>query len=160
MGFCRITGSAAIATAAEVVEGGNRVRVPFAVRLVAALVVIHSWPARGESIDGRVVRVQLPAQDVTLFYIEARAVFTVRLETETASVEGQRLYIGDGEVAIDLVAHATDGIFLQEVEHRQGDQFKKGAAIKLRPGYKKASELNPGDVYVTLPGVSFELPGK
>jgi hypothetical protein len=63
-------------------------------------------------------------------------------------------------VDIELVAHATDGIFLQGVAYRNGDQFKKGSAIKVRPGYKKASELKPGDVYVTLPGISFELPGK
>jgi hypothetical protein len=133
---------------------------PFAVMLGAVLVVALPRAAQADSIDGRVVQVQLPAQDVTLFYMERQAVFTVRLTTETASVEGQRLYIGDGEVAIDLVAHATDGIFLQGVAHRNGDQFKKGTVIKVRPGYKKASELKPGDVYVTLPGITFELPGK
>ena len=119
-------------------------RVPFAVMLGAVLVVALPRAAQADSIDGRVIQVQLPAQDVTLFYVEARAVFTVQLKSESASVECQRLYIGDGEVAIELVAHATDGIFLQGVEYRQGDQFKKGSAIKVRPGYKKASELKPG----------------
>ena len=135
-------------------------RVAFAVMLGAVLVVALPRAAQADSIDGRVIQVQLPAQDVTLFYVEARAVFTVQLKTESASVECQRLYIGDGKAAIELVAHATDGIFLQGVAYRNGDQFKKGSAIKVRPGYKKASELKPGDVYVTLPGVSFELPGK
>lgn len=135
-------------------------REPFAMMFVAVLGVVAPWPARGDSIDGRVLQVQLPAEDVTLFYIEARAVFTVQLKTTTASVEGQRLYIGDGEVAVELVAHATDGIFLQGVRYSQGDQFKKGSAITVRPECKKASELRPGDVYVRLPGVSFEMPGK
>ena len=53
-----------------------------------AVVLGAPWQARGDSIDGRVLQVQLPAQDVTLLYIEARAVFTVQLKTKTASVEG------------------------------------------------------------------------
>jgi hypothetical protein len=126
----------------------------------AVLVVALPRAAQAESIDGRVIQVELPDEDVTLFYVEARAVFTVKLKSDSASVECHRLYIGDGKVAIELVAHATDGIFLQGVKYRNGDQFKKGSKIKVRPGYKKASELKPGDVYVTLPGVSFELPGK
>lgn len=134
-------------------------RVLISMMCAAVLAAAEPAPARGDGIDGRVTRVTLPAQDVTLLYIEARAVFTVQLKTERASVEGQRLYVGDGEVAIELVAHPTDGIFLQGVKYRHGDQFKKGSAIKVRPGHKKASELKPGDVYVVLPGVSFELPG-
>jgi hypothetical protein len=128
--------------------------------LFIAVVLGAPWQAQGDSIDGRVVQVQLPAQHVTLLYIEARAVFTVQLKTKTASVEGQKLYLGDGDVAIDLVAHPTDGIFLQGVNYHNGDQFKNGSTIKVRAGYKKGSELKPGDVYVTLPGVSFELPDK
>ena len=134
-------------------------RMPFAVMFIAVLVVGAPWPARGGSIDGRVLQVKLPPQDVTLLYIEAREVFTVQLKTRSASVEGQKLYLGDGKVAIDLVAHPTDGIFLQGVKYHQGDQFKNGSTIRVRAGYKKASELKPGDVYVTLPGVSFEMPG-
>jgi hypothetical protein len=126
---------------------------------IAVLEVGAPWPARGESIDGRVLQVELPDQDITLLYIEAREVFTVQLRTRSASVEGQKLYIGDGNVAIDLVAHPTDGVFLQGVKYHNGDQFKNGSTIRVRAGYKKASELKPGDVYVTLPGVSFELPG-
>src|SRR5262245_58341346 len=107
-------------------------RIPFAVMWIAVVVMGAPWEARGDSIDGRVLQVQLPSQDVTLFYIEARAVFTVQLKTETASVEGPKLYLGDGQVAIDLVAHPTDGIFLQGVKHHNGDQFKNGSTIKVR----------------------------
>jgi hypothetical protein len=76
----------------------------------------------------------------------------------SASVEGEKLYIGDGAVAIDLVAHPSQGIFLQGVKYHQGDKFAKGGSIKVRPGHKKATDLKPGEVYVVLPGVSFELP--
>jgi hypothetical protein len=133
---------------------------PFAVMFIAVLVVGAPWPARGGSIDGRVIQVELPAEDVTLYYVERKGCFTVKLETKSATIECQKLYIGDGKLAVDLVAHATDGIFLQGIKYRNGDQFKNGSTIKVRAGYKKASELKPGDVYVTLPGVTFELPGK
>ena len=127
-------------------------------------VTLLSLPAlpsvRGDSIDGRVTQVHLPAEDVTLYYIEAKGAFTVKLETKNASVEGQKLYVGDGRVAVELVAHTTDGIFLQGTNLRQGHQIKNGSTLKVRPGYKKASDLLPGSVYVTLPGVSFDLPGK
>ena len=116
--------------------------------------------AMSETVDGRVIQVELPAEDVTLLYVEARSGFTVKLEAKTASVEGQKMFIGDGQVALDLVAHASQGIFLQGVKYKQGDRFKIGAKIKVQPGYKKASELEPGDVYVRLPGVLFALPGK
>lgn len=119
------------------------------------------FPAeRGANIVGSVVHVRLPDQDVMLFYTETNRGFTVRLEAKDGSIEGKKLYIGDGTVAADLVADPANGIFLQGVMYRQGDQFKKGSSIKLRAGYKKASDLKPGDVYVTLPGVTFELPGK
>ncbi len=127
---------------------------------VFALVLALFSPvsAVADTVDGRVLQVQLPREDVTLFYIEARSGFTVKMKTETAAVEGQKLYIGDGKVAIDLVAHSTQGIYLQGVKYRQGDQFKNGATIKVLPGFRNAAELKPGDVYVTLPGVAFELP--
>jgi len=133
-------------------------RVPLAVPCAAVLAALHSAPACGESMDSRVIQVTLPADDVTLSYVERQPGFTVRLQTPSASVEGEKLYIGDGAVAIDLVAHPSQGIFLQGVMYRQGDKFEKGRIIKLRPGHKKATELKPGEVYVVLPGVSFELP--
>ncbi|MCA9137212.1 MAG: hypothetical protein KDB00_10645 [Planctomycetales bacterium] len=129
---------------------------------VFALMLALFSPAStvADTVDGRVFQVQLPREDVTLFYVEARSGFTVKMETETAAVEGQKLYVGDGKVAIDLVAHSTQGIYLQGVKYRQGDQFKNGATIKVLAGFKQAAELKPGDVYVTLPGVAFELPKK
>jgi hypothetical protein len=116
--------------------------------------------ARMLTVGASVVQVRLPAQDITLLYVEAAGGFTVKLEAKDGTVEGKKYYIGDGAVAIDLVADPADGIFLQGVKYRQGDQFKNGSTIKVRPGYKKASDLKPGDVYVTLPGVTFELPAR
>ncbi len=133
-------------------------RLSLFVSAMAVLALLASSSAWADSIDGRVIQVRLPAEDVTLFYVEARNVFTVRLSTKSASVEGQAMYIGDGQVAIELVAYRSQGIILQGVKYRQGDKFKRGSRIKVRSGYKKASELRPGDVYVTLPGVTFTLP--
>lgn len=131
-------------------------------RRVIAVMIVVMWStvALSESIHGGVTQVKLPSEDVILAYVEARGGFTVQLETKTASVEAQKMYIGDGKIAVELVAHASNGIFLQGDKYKSGDQFKKGATIKVKPGFKKASDLSPGDVYVTLPGVTFELPAK
>jgi hypothetical protein len=122
---------------------------------VSLAAVPSAW---ADSIDGSVVQVRLPNQDITLSYVERKSGFTVELEANDGSVEGQKLFVGDGTVAIELVAHPSNGIFLQGNQYRQGDQFKKGSTIKLKPGFKKASALTAGDVYVVLPGVNFELP--
>jgi hypothetical protein len=133
------------------------VAVVFAGVAVVSIPPPRSW---ADTIDGRVVQVKLPNQDVTLSYVERKGGFTVELETKDGSVEGQKLFIGDGMVAVELVAHPSNGIFLQGDKYRQGDQFKAGSTIKVKPGFKKASALTAGDVYVVLPGVKFELPNK
>lgn len=114
--------------------------------------------AGAESIDGRVVQFQMPAEDFTLYYVEAREVFTVKLASKTASIEAPRMYIGDGEIAIELYANSINGLRLQSTDKKQGDTFKQDSRIQVEPGYKRASELKPGDLYVTLPGIIFDLP--
>lgn len=120
--------------------------------------VLWQLPAFAQSIDGRVVQLQLPAEDFTLYYVEARAVFTVKLAGKTAFVEAPRMYIGDGVVAVPLRADETNGIFLQDRKLVQGDQFKQDSRISVAPGYKRAVDLQPGDLYVILPGIIFDLP--
>ncbi|AWM39933.1 hypothetical protein GobsT_16710 [Gemmata obscuriglobus] len=126
----------------------------------AAAVAVLSVSALADVTDARVVQVTLPNEDVTLSYVERSPQFTVELKAKDGAVEAPRVYIGDGAVAVELFAHPTNGIFLQDVKLKQGDQFKKGDTIKVRPGYKKAADLVAGDVYVKLPGVTFELPAK
>jgi hypothetical protein len=132
----------------------------FLAGVVLAAMTFPVIAERQTTIDGRVIRVQFPNEDVTLYYVEALACFTVKLESDTASVEARRMYIGDGEVAVELTAHATDGIFLQKRNLMQGDKFKRGSKIKVDPGYKQAVNLSPGDVYVVLPGVTFQVPDR
>lgn len=134
----------------------------FSRQLLLALAAL-GWavaPVQGESIDGRVLQVCLPNEDVVLTYVEAREVFTVKLEAVSASIEGQRFYIGDGQVAVELVAHPSNGVFLQGQSLKSGHTFKRGGTVQVKPGYKKAKELLPGSIYVILPTVSFELPAK
>lgn len=115
---------------------------------------------RAESIDGRVVQMHLPNQDITLSYVERKGGFTVELQTKSASIEGQKFFVGDGKVAVMLVAHSTDGIFLQGDRLLHGAKIKAGSTIKVKPGYKNAANLSAGDVYVKLLGVQFELPSE
>lgn len=114
--------------------------------------------AGADSIDGRVVQLQMPAEDFTLYYVEAREVFTVKLASKSASIEARRMFIGDGEIAVELYAHSINGIYLQTASKKQGDQFKQDSRIQVEPGYKRAADLKPGDLYVTLPGIIFDLP--
>ena len=127
---------------------------------LAVLLVSFSAPAQGaDRIDSRVVQVRMPDEDVEIAYVERRECFTVELLAKSASVEGVNFYVGDGTVAVELEAHASDGIFLQGKTKLQDRHFfKKGATVKLLPGYKRASALAPGTVYVMLPGVTFEVP--
>ncbi len=129
--------------------------------------IADSWDYKGEFPASRaaysntgVVYIKLPAQDITLSYVERRDGFTVELETNDGSIEAQRLYIGDGKIAALLYADPSEGIFLQGVKYKQGDVFRNGSTIKVRPGYKNVSDLKSGDLYVTLPGIKFELPEK
>jgi len=134
------------------------------IKVAVALLVglsISALPtgAQAESIDGRVVQMKM-WQDITLYYLETPNVFTVELRTQQASVQAQRLYIGDGTIALELVAHSSKGITLQGIPLKQGDEIKKNSKIQVKPGYKKATELVAGDIYVTLPSVIFEMPSR
>ncbi len=111
-----------------------------------------------ESVDGRVVQVRFPVEDVVFSYVEARTLFTVQMESKSASIEAPRMYIGDGEVAILLEARGDQGLYLQGESISQGNGLKAGSAVKLRPGFKKAADLAPGTIYVTLPAVQFDVP--
>lgn len=126
--------------------------------LTAAMLVLVPMAAQGDTIDGGVIQVRLPGEDATLLYVEARGGFTVRLQTDNSSIEARRMYLGDGKVAVELVADALKGPLFQGLELDQGYVFKKDATIKVLPGFKKAVDLNPGSVYVILPGVTFEVP--
>lgn len=112
---------------------------------------------RPTTVDGRVVQMKLPAQELRLSYIESRSTFTVELAADVASVQAEKMYIGDGTIAIELRADSTNGIFLQDELLQHGTRLEKQAVVKVKPGYKQATELKPGDVYVVLAGVNFEL---
>lgn len=137
-----------------------RMMLGFVVAAVMSTALVSS-AARGESIDGRVVKIDFPVADVSLGYVETPGVFSVELDAGSIAVRGQKFYLGDGKIAVELEAHETKGIFFQRTEHlNQGFVFKKYDVVKVRPGYKRAGELKPGEVYVVFPGVKFELPTK
>ncbi len=131
-------------------------RLASAITLLVVVVAFVDTPVRAGSLDSSVVQIRLPGEDATLVYLEAPGDFTLRLETENSSVESRRIFLGDGEVAVELRIDPVKGPLFQGEEIHSGHVFKKDATIKLRPGYKKASELRPGSVYVILPGVTFD----
>ncbi len=125
---------------------------------ITGTLVLLPMSAQGDTIDGGVIQVRLLGEDATLLYVEARGGFTVRLQTDNSSIEARRMYLGDGKVAVELVADAFKGPLFQGLELDQGYVFKKDATVKVLPGFKKAVDLKPGSVYVVLPGVTFEVP--
>jgi hypothetical protein len=128
--------------------------------LLLALVLLTS-PARGESIDGRVVQVRLPAEDFTLFYVETKGGMTIELRGATASFTGTKFLVGDGEIALPLEVDPGRGIVFQKANRlRQGFEFKNTGTIRMLPGWRRAVDLKPGEIYVTLPGVRFVRPGE
>src|SRR5262245_59522033 len=124
---------------------------------VATIFVLTAFAARSDGIDRRVYEVRLPDEDIVVGYYEGDP-FTVKLSATNPAVEGVQFYIGDGTLALQLVAHPSKGIFFQGVELLNGHVFKKGSTVKARPGYKQRSDLPPGTVYVVLPGVKFQAP--
>ncbi len=129
--------------------------------MFVALVAPSPTTAAVESIDGRVVQVVLPIDDVTLSYVETKGGMSVELKTSTASVMGTKFFVGDGVVAVELVAHPLNGIFFQgATKLTSGFKFEKYSVVEVLPGYRRASELGPGDVYITLPAVTFKTPPK
>lgn len=133
----------------------------YAVTLFTILALTSALDAREESVDGRVLQVMLPNEDVTLYYNETKGGMSMELRTPSASVSGTKFYIGDGQVAVEMRVHSTDGIVFQgKTKLAQGFMFKKYAVVEVLPGYKRAGELAPGDIYITLPAVNFQLPKK
>lgn len=113
-----------------------------------------------DAIDARVVQVELPLADVGVQYVESASGMVVELNAGNASVRGTKFYIGDGTVALELKVDHPRGIVFQGredwIEH--GSRFKKYSVIEVLPGYRQASDLEPGDVYVTLRGMNWKLP--
>lgn len=124
--------------------------------LLITVVIGGSRDGLAAPLDNSVTTIRLPGEDVTFIALESRNGNTVRLETATSSMEGRRVYIGDGDFAVEIRIDPLKGPMFQGAELRSGHVFKKDATIKLHPGYKKASDLRPGSVYVILSGVTFD----
>jgi hypothetical protein len=128
------------------------------ITFVAALALPAGHAGGAESIHSGVVQVRLPREDLTLLFVEARGGMTVCLKGVESQVEGRRLFLGDGRVAVALEATTAGILFQGRTGLNQGFRFRVGSVVRLLPGYRKAAELKPGDVYVTLPGITFEAP--
>ena len=135
--------------------------VVFVIGLVLCFGHVYAQEQEPTTIHDGVVQVELPDEDVTLHWFESRGGMTIQLETQKATVQAQRMYLGDGKVAVELVADHPDEIRFQgQSTVKHGHKFLNRSVIQVQPGYKKAVELKPGDVYVILPGIRFELPKK
>ncbi|HEV7279943.1 MAG TPA: hypothetical protein VGN57_06975 [Pirellulaceae bacterium] len=112
------------------------------------------------SIDSRVVQVELPLEDLLVSYVESPSGMLVQVSAGKASVSGTKFYVGDGEIALELKVEHPRGILFQGREDwiGHGSRFEKYSVIEVLPGYKQNSQLVPGDVYVKVRGMNWKLP--
>jgi hypothetical protein len=127
--------------------------------LLAPALAVAPFSPPVHAVDNHVIRVRLPDEHIVVGYVEGDP-FTVRLQAKNASVEGVSFYVGNGGIAVELRAHPSQGLVFQGELIDPPHEFKKGSTVKVRPGYKQVGDLAPGTVYVELPGVTFEVPGK
>lgn len=67
--------------------------------------------------------------------------------------------------AMALRGESIDGrdrgiVFQGRTKLAHGSKFQKWSSVEVLPGYKRAVDLVPGDVYVVLPAVTFRLPAQ
>lgn len=124
-----------------------------------AQVCVEPAAAADSTLDGRVVQMSMPFDDVTLRLLETRGGLTLELQASQVAIVGPKLYVGDGQAAVELQVDFRKGCVVKNgpvLSH--GFVFKKGSKFPLPPGAVRAVDLQPGDVYVTLPGVQFQAP--
>lgn len=130
-------------------------------RVVLVVVAItFAATLQADTIDGRVVQITLPSEDYSVIYTETKGGMSFELRGKTSSIQGQRLYVGNGTIAVLLEAHPSDGVIFQGQIDANGLKFTKGSVIQVKPGFKKATELQPGDIYVTLLNIDFQISKK
>jgi hypothetical protein len=109
-----------------------------------------------KSIDSRVVKIKLPVADVELNYVEANHGMAIEMVAGTTKISGTRFYVGDGKVAVLMEADPLNGIRFQESRMLvHGYIFKKYSIVELQPNCKSVGDLEPGDVYIEMPALSF-----
>ncbi|MGC4002074.1 MAG: hypothetical protein QM811_02550 [Pirellulales bacterium] len=125
------------------------------------LSITVSAQAQGPILDTRIISVRMPQEDLTLCYFEGSPSMGIELTSLSASIRGNRFYVGDGEIALLLDASQSRLTFQGTADGiAHGHVFKKGAKLQVLPGYKQVTDLKPGDVYLEFPGITFVLPNK
>lgn len=148
-----------------------RVAVAFALLLVASQSLAAPAPRRRE---GAVRRIILPAGAVKCENVKTPGGVVVRVTAGKVVVEGKRLFLGDGKVA--MVIEATDqGMRFVHAWGMQGESEstgtigggkffvidgthtdQPGAAWLLEPDCPTADKLEAGSVYLVTPSIHFK----
>jgi hypothetical protein len=142
------------------------VRTLLPLTILALVAAVPANALRGErresvnAVDGRVVQIELPLEDIVISYVESPSGMLVELTARTTSVRGTKFYVGDGKIALELKVEHPRGIVFQGRDDLvgHGSGFKKYSVIDVLPGFKQASDLGPGDVYVKIRGMNWKLP--
>ena len=135
--------------------------------LVVFVAVLLASPGNGparekaeEPIPAQVIQVVFPAGDVSISIVETKKGKAVRVSVKDSSVQAKRVYLGDGNVAVEVEA-TEDGVRINGkkggLTSNLGYTFEKGSIIAILPGQLKAGAVKAGEVYATVPGIEFVL---
>jgi hypothetical protein len=154
---------------------------PFA--LLATLLVAADAPQTGPAgqqieLPEGVTHVALPPGAVQWENVRAKDGMILRVTAGKTTVEGKRLYYGDGKLAVEIAATAEGMHFVQwtgwkgpgkqRISGNMNFSVKHGIVIDgehvdepgviwcVEPNGPKPGELKPGSVYITTPSIKFE----
>jgi hypothetical protein len=118
-------------------------------------------PVVGTGGAKRVTRVVLPDGAVKIEFLSDHQPPAFRITVAGTQLEGDRVFIGDGTVAVELLATPRGFRF----DTKAGDSrlyFResygnlRGGSLQIDGGYWTAAELPPGSVYVVARGIRLE----
>ncbi len=134
----------------------------FGLILFAAALVMFSRPGFGQDKQPRAalassVQVKLPAGDVEIEYVESKEGMVLIVNSKGASVQAQRVYLGDGKIAVVFEASHKGFFTPNGPVNAAAIDFKEGSVIKVARGKREVWGAKPGEVYVLTPGIRFEV---
>lgn len=105
---------------------------------------------------GSSIQVEFPHGDVRITFVESREGMVLRADCDGVSVQAQRLYLGDGKVAVQYEA-LTSGFYTPNGKvNAAAIEFKKSTTINVPPGVIEKWGTRRGEVYVNTPSLHFK----
>jgi hypothetical protein len=128
--------------------------------LIGAVTVLAFLAQERSGLPAGVTRITLPPGEVTLEFVKSKKTPTVKIIVGQTVIEGERLFLGDGKVAMEVEA-TKEGMHFPSSTGKKGLVLEgewtnqPGAVIDLGTDYLGLDQLKAGSVYVITPSVKF-----